>query len=172
MTSCTCNAGSTGPNGGPCAALAQTPQVGSLECNAGYFGETNAVEYKGRVYRTLDGASPLATGVSNCQNYYLALPSGWALAANNIDSLYVISLYRWGTHAMVVADGGAYWTLSGPSSCSGCSAGSLTVSSALYTSGSMYKVSQCNILILISKSGSACTACPAGESEIPWDTSV
>jgi hypothetical protein len=43
----------------------------------------------------------------------------------------------------------------------------LTVSSALYTSGSMYKVSQCNILILISKSGSACTACPAGESEVP-----
>jgi hypothetical protein len=36
----------------------------------------------------------------------------------------------------------------------------------LSTSGSSYKVSSCNMLILISKTGSACTACPAGESEI------
>ncbi len=131
-------------------------QVFPLSCNAGYFGEiTNAVEYNGRVYRTLDGTSPLDTGSSKCQNYWLALPSGWSLAADDADSLYVISSYRWGTYGLLVANGYAYVTSSGSYCCSGY----------LYTSGSTYKAG-CNLLILISKAGSACTACPAGESEI------
>jgi hypothetical protein len=139
-------------------------QVVSLSCNAGYFGEGNAVEYNGRAYRTLDGTSPLDTGGSKCQNYYLALPSGWALAADDAESLYVIRSYRWGTQIMVVAGGRAYWTLTGADS--GYSAGSLYTSSGLYTSGSTYMVRSCNYLILIFKTGFTCTACPAGESEI------
>ena len=109
----------------------------------------------------MDGASPLDTSGSKCQNYYLALPSGWALAADNADSLYVIRSYRWGTYGLVVANGYAYLTAS-----QGSSAGSLsTTSGALYTSGSTYKINNCNHLILISKTGSLpCTACPAGES--------
>jgi hypothetical protein len=133
-------------------------QVVSLPCNAGYFGETNAVEYKGLAYRTLDGTSPLDTSNSKCQNYDLALPSGWALAADNADSRYVIGSYRWGTHALVVANGYAYWTTN-----QGSYAGSLWSSGFLSTSGSTYRIiNSCNTLILISKSG-ACTACPAGE---------
>jgi hypothetical protein len=130
-------------------------QVVSLSCNAGYFGETNAVEYNGRVYRTLDGASPLDTSL-RCQNYYLGLPSDWALAAGNADSLHVIRSYRWGTSVMVVANGVGYWT----------GRGDYYSNTGLSTSGSTYMVTQCHLLILISKAGSACTACPAGESEI------
>ena len=154
-------------------SLAQTPQVVSLACNAGYFGETNAVEYKGLVYRTLDGMSPLDTNFK-CQNYYLPLPSGWALAADNDDSRYIIGAYRWGTDALVVANGygyrGSYWAVTAQDPqprLPGTYHGSLF----LITSGSTYKTINCGIgnylLILISKSGSACTACPAGESEIP-----
>jgi hypothetical protein len=136
-------------------------QVVSLSCNnAGYFGETNAVEYNGRVYRTLDGASPLDTS-ARCQNYYLGLLSGWALAADNADSQYVIRSYRWGTHVMVVANGYAYCTAS-----QGSGAGSFWGYGVLRMYGSEYIVNSCNHLILISKTGSACTACPAGESEI------
>jgi hypothetical protein len=125
-------------------------QVVSLSCNAGYFREiTNAVEYNGRVYRTLDGTSPLDTSASKCQNYYLTLPSGWALADDNADSQYVIGSYRWGTQIMLVAGGRGYYTTSG----------SYWTSGYLSTSGSTYKVDGCNLLILISKSGSACTAC-------------
>jgi hypothetical protein len=144
-------------------------QVVSLSCVAGYFGAGNAVEHNGLVYRTLDGVSPLDTGSPKCQKYYLDLPSGWALAADNDDSRYVISSYRWGTHFMVVANGNAYWTLSGQSCCgysSGYGAGSLWNSRMLDTSGSTYRTNNCALLILISKPGSACTACPAGESEI------
>ena len=133
-------------------------QVVSLSCNAGYFGETNAVHYKGLVYRTLDGTSPHDTGYK-CQDYYLGLPSGWALAADNADSLAVISSYPWGTHVMVLANGRAYGTRA-------YSTGSLCSYSGLSTSGSTYKVANCHFLILISKTGSDCTACPAGESEI------
>jgi hypothetical protein len=142
-------------------------QVVSLSCNAGYFGEGNAVEYKGLVYRTLDGASPLDARTDNwlCQNYYLGLPSGWALAADNADSLAVIRSYRWGTSILVVAGGRGYITAyGGPSS---PPPGSLWSSNnGLTTSGSTYKAAECTILILISKAGSACTACPAGESEV------
>ncbi len=119
--------------------------------------ESNAVEYNGRVYRTLDGTSPLDAGSSKCQNYYLALPSGWVLAADNADSLYVITSYRWGTNAMVVANGYTYYTAQENAYYS--------YYTALSTSGSTYKVMSCISLILISKTGSLpCTACPAGES--------
>jgi hypothetical protein len=131
-------------------------QVVSLSCNAGYFGEGNAVEYKGLVYRTLDGTSPLDTSGSKCQNYYLDLPSGWALAADDADSLAVIRSYQWGTQVMLVANGRGYWVYSG----------SFFDSRYLSTSGSTYAVTGCSLLILISRAGSACTACPAGESEI------
>ena len=146
----------------------------SFRCCAGTYSpatgnggtEVNAVEYNGRWYRTLDGStSPLSTAYT-CQNYYLALPSGWALAADNADSLYVIRSYRWGTYAMVVAGGRVYWTIGGQAYY-GYSAGSLWTSSGLYTSGSTYSVINCNSLILITKSFSPCTTCPAGESEIP-----
>jgi hypothetical protein len=138
-------------------------QVVSLSCVAGYFGEGNAVEYNGRVYRTLDGTSPLDTGSSKCQDYYLPLPSGWELAADNADSIYVIRYYPWGTYVMVVAGGGGYWTCCGTSAGQYWNTGLSTLSD---TSGSTYTVSHCPMLILISKPGSACTACPAGESEI------
>jgi hypothetical protein len=127
--------------------------------------EGNAVEYNGRVYRTLDGASPLDARTSYylCQNYYLPLPSGWALAADNADSLYVTRSLRWGTFVLVVAGGRGYYTAAVESS-----AGSLSTSSGLFTSGSTYMTSGCNYLILISKTGSLpCTACPAGESACP-----
>jgi hypothetical protein len=142
-----------------------------LACNAGYFGETNAVEYKGLVYRTLNGVSPLDTNFQ-CQNYYLPLPSGWVLAADNADSRYIIGAYLWGTDALVVANGYGYRGGSyGPPRQSPGSAGSYHGSSFLITYASTYKVIDCYpstyLLILISKSGSACTACPAGESEIP-----
>jgi hypothetical protein len=134
------------------------PASAQVNCNAGYFGtEVNAVDYKGLVYRTLDGTSPLDTSGTKCQNYYLGLPSGWALAADNADSLAVIRLYRWGTEKLVVANGNVYWTPTG-------SAGLLYTNNGLSTSGSTYKVANCQLLILISKAGSACTACPAGES--------
>jgi hypothetical protein len=43
----------------------------------------------------------------------------------------------------------------------------LSTSSGLSTSGSTYRASSCNYLILISKTfSSPCTTCPAGESEI------
>jgi hypothetical protein len=131
----------------------------------------NAVEYKGILYRTLDGASPLDARTDNFlyQRNYFAVPSGWALAADNADSLYVISSSRWGTYVMHVAGGRAYWTLTaldpggGHYSYYGYSPGSLFTTSHLSTSGSTYKTSFG--LILISKTGSLpCTACPAGES--------
>ena len=177
LTNCNCNIGSTGPNGGPCAALAQTPQVVSLACNAGYFGETNAVEYKGLVYRTLSGVSPLDTNFQ-CQNYYLSLPSGWVLAADNADSRYIIGAYRWGADALVVANGygyrGSYWAVTAQDPqprLPGTFHGSSFLHTSVVNSLSTYKVIDCYegkfLLILISKSGSACTACPAGELEIP-----
>jgi hypothetical protein len=143
-------------------------QVVSLSCNAGYFGETNAVDYNGRVYRTLDGASPLDARTNYlCQNYYLPLPSGWALAADNADSTNVIGRHRWGTSHMVVANGNAYYTANcGHSTC----AGVFTEMTVLYNSSSTYALAYCRPgqgpLILIVKDGSACTACPGGESEI------
>jgi hypothetical protein len=121
--------------------------------------EANAVEYNGLLYRTLDDVtSPLNTCACNCQNYYLGLPSGWALAADNADSIYVIRSYRWGTQVMLVANGYGYYTASEESS-----AGQYWSSGYLYTSGSTYKAGACNLLILISKT-MPCTACPAGES--------
>ena len=117
--------------------------------------------------------SPLDTNFK-CQNYSLPLPLGWVLAADNADSRYIIGAYRWGTDAMVVANGygysGSYWAVTAQDPqprLPGTYHGSLF----LITSGSTYKTINCGIggylLILISKSGSACTACPAGESEIP-----
>ena len=89
------------------------PASAQVNCNAGYFGtEANAVEYNGRVYRTLAGTSPFDTDFY-CQNYYLALPAGWSLAEDNADSRYVIGKYRWGTSLMVIASGRSYWTLNG-----------------------------------------------------------
>jgi hypothetical protein len=151
---CGCCAGKYSPT----AVLAGVPAV---------YPETPAVEYNGRVYRTLDGTSPFDTG-RKCQNSYVALPPGWALATDNADSRYVIRSFIWGTHGLVVDNGKAYYTAS-----QGSSAGSL------YTSGVLsgvsirendqtrltYMVNNCNLLILISKNGSLpCTACLAGES--------
>jgi hypothetical protein len=60
---------------------------------------------------------------------------------------------------MVVANGYQYYTdYSGSNG--------LYTTGALSTSGSSYLVNNCNSRILISKNGSACTACPAGELEI------
>jgi hypothetical protein len=123
-----------------------------------FVTEVNAVEYNGRWYRTLDGTSPLSF-TEICQTSYLALPSGWALAADNSDSLYVISSYRWGRHVIVVGSR-SLWTQNGVSPGSNCNCITIQVS------GSTYKVSGCNALILISKSFSPCTTCPAGESKI------
>ncbi len=141
-----------------CCAGKYSPTAG-LAVGADF---SNAVEYNGLLYRTLDGTSPLDTS-TRCQNYYLGLPSGWALAADNADSLAVIVKYQWGTQVLTVAGGRGYYTAW--YAVNGGSAGSYCCS-YLSTSGSTYKVDACNILILISKAGSACTACPAGESEI------
>ena len=115
----------------------------------------------------MDGTSPLSFATEICQTSYLALPSGWALAADNSDSLYVISSYRWGTQVIVVGSR-SLWTQNGGSlsyagvvSIPGSNCNCITIQ----VSGSTYKVSGCNALILISKS-SPCTTCPAGESKI------
>jgi hypothetical protein len=141
-------------------------QVVYLSCNASYFGEKNWVEYNGSLYRTLDGdVSPWDPSGSKHQNYYVALPSGWALAADNTDSLTVIRSYVWGTHYISLATGNGYWTLLGPSMGPHIP-GTREGTNFFDTSGSTYRARYFNTQILISKTGSACTACPAGESEI------
>ena len=127
------------------------------------------------MYRTLDGTSPFDTNFK-CQNSYLSLPSGWVVAADNADSRYIIGAYRWGTDALVVANGngyrGSYWAVTAQDS-NPRLPGTYHGTSFLITSGSTYQTISCGagsyLLILISKPGpgSACTACPAGESEIP-----
>jgi Leucine-rich repeat (LRR) protein len=137
--------------------------------------QRSTVEYYGNLYMTLDGTSPLDTNVS-CQNYFLSLPSGWALAADNADSLNVIRSYRWGTHAMVVACGRAYGTLafkevprsSPPPASEPLSPGSLWTTSGLSTSGTKYRSNGCNLRVLILKPVSARR--PRGINQLPEDS--
>jgi len=114
----------------------------------------NMVKYNGRWYRTLEDSSPLDGGWCSLDQDYKYLPSGWELAADNADSLYVISSYRWGAIIMAVAGGNGYFTLSGPSCCDE-TPGKLYTSSALSTSGSAYMGNDCAMLILISKPAAA-----------------
>jgi hypothetical protein len=138
-----------------------SPASAQINCNAGYFGNNSiSVEYNGRVYMTLDGTSPLDTGYK-CQNYYLPLPSGWALIDDD-DSQYVTRSYPWGTNVMYAGFSRAYYTLNG----NGIPGSSYHSPTSVRISGSTYSVGNCDFLILISKTGSDCTACPAGESEI------
>jgi hypothetical protein len=47
------------------------------------------------------------------QNDYLPLPSGWVLAADNVNSRYVIRSYNWGTERVLLDNGYQCYTKQG-----------------------------------------------------------
>eukprot|EP01045_Picozoa_sp_COSAG04_P057046 COSAG04_NODE_26972_length_288_cov_1.079365_1_plen_60_part_10 len=60
------------------------------------------MEYRGHLYRTLDGADPAetdsscqCTGYSSCPDNWLAVPEGWSLATHDDDSIAAVAAHGW-----------------------------------------------------------------------------
>jgi hypothetical protein len=102
--------------------------------------QSNTVVYNGNTYSTLADVAVGGTG-SSCQNNYLALPSGWSIAPDNVDSQTVIHMYPWNCDVVVVASGNSYGA-------SRFTEG-LWNAKMLYQSGSTYAAGACTLQILI-----------------------
>jgi hypothetical protein len=141
--------------------------------------------YKGYEYRVRDGTNPATTtSHRGCEDDYAALPAGFSVATDTTDSHYVTRAYqwagsssaRWGTNCLTYSNGDAMTTYESTydsGSCSCC---------YLQQSGSSYRVTNCNVRILVRRACRAgtyhgtsvstyiqqteaqCTSCPAGKS--------
>lgn len=67
------------------------------------------VVYGGRKYMTLDMVDPKDNS-SGCQVSPIQLPAGFQLAVNEKASKQVITLFGWGTHCVLLADGSSWGT--------------------------------------------------------------
>jgi hypothetical protein len=103
--------------------------------------QLNYVDYNGMRYSTLADV-PVTDYTSQCQNYYLPVPSGWSIAPDDIYSQAVISLYPWSTDVLVVADGNSYGTAQ-------FYPGLSWNDNMLQESGGYYAVVYCTLQILI-----------------------
>jgi hypothetical protein len=137
------------------------PLTQSLK-SSNQFGvqQANTVVYNGRTYSTL--ADMPVTGSSiNCQENFIAMPSGWSLAPDNGDSQTVIGMYPWSTSVVVVAGGQGYGTTT-------------FVAGAwhrglLVQSGDSYKASDCAVEILIYEIGPPTTSPTERPTEAPTE---
>ena len=102
----------------------------------------NYVEYNGFVYSTLADVAVDTSG-SQCQSSYITLPTGWAIAPDNVDSKAVIAAHQWSTNLLVVSSGYAYMSAYSDRMTQ------LYGSSYLNQTGVQYKVRGCNSQILI-----------------------
>ena len=101
--------------------------------------------YHGKYYSTLADV-PVDVNQYWCQDNYITLPGNWVIAPDNSDSRAVIGAHYWSASGVVVAGGKLYYGLY-----YGSSAGSYWGSGYLDQSGNQYKVSTCNLQILIGR---------------------
>ena len=144
-----------------------TAQPECKSCTAGFFksNESNssmcagtasrslstcpayAMQHDGYCYATMDKCpfqTKLGGCASQCQNYYISMPTGWTVAPDTADiRSKVVARGKWGTSIIVLGNGRSYRTQSSSS------AGSFYSSTMLHTSGSSYKVSVCNSKVLM-----------------------
>jgi hypothetical protein len=76
-----------------------------------------SVLYNGRIYKSLADHDPHSKIEINEKGKFYNLEAGWRLCQNtpgNTDALHVCQSYPWATHALVFADGSAYWTALAP----------------------------------------------------------
>ena len=65
--------------------------------------------YGGYTYATIDG-TPYDTSTSTCQDGAFNLPTGCVVAPADTDGISVASMWGWGTHVVVYANGVGYRT--------------------------------------------------------------
>jgi len=164
-TSCTCNAGHTGPNGGPCTACV----AGTYKTSAGSHPCSNCVAY---TYSTTIGATQEGQCVA-CPVNTISTSGSDALA----DCLCIPGYTGpdGGTCTACVA--GKYKTVSGSAACANCGAGKYSTSigatleatclacpiNSNSPSGSAsLSICTCNVGFT-GPDGSSCTACVAGK---------
>jgi hypothetical protein len=142
ITACTCNAGSTGPNGGPCAA-----------CVAGKFktltGIATCTDCGAGTYSTAVGASGSSTCIACPSNS--TSPAGSAALTNCTCNIGSTGPNGGGPCAACMA--GKYKTSKGSVACTDCGAG--TYSTAVGASGS-----------------STCIACPSNSTSSAGSASL
>ena len=117
---------------------------------------SNIVIYNGYLYSTLADV-PVNVNQDKCQALYdefipygaLPIPSGYAIADDNADSIAVTAAHYWSTDSLLMSNGKAYVTLRGPECC-GYEAGILSGFGGLTQSGSSYIVTICASQVLIS----------------------
>jgi hypothetical protein len=108
---------------------------------------TNTVLYNGYLYATLANVAVDGTDCSTCQSGYLDLPAGWSIAADNAETLAVLTAHTWSTAVVVTASGNSYGGK--------CYTQGLWNANMLSQSGTSYKPGSCSLQILITNKGAA-----------------
>ena len=171
-----CDAGSFSVGGAtacsPCGAGTYASGIGSENCSTCTPGSfalpcnmTGAVRYNGRVYAALDGTAPDDYS-PGCQSYFLPLPVGWDLAADDETSRQVVGAHPWGANYVLLKGGAGYFT---PLS-SWATPGSLWTRGLLESNDTAFRARTCNVRILIQFSSNvsdlggavSCAACSPG----------
>jgi hypothetical protein len=106
----------------------------------------NGIYYKGYTYRVSGGQSPNDNRIG-CDNSWKALPSGYHVAPQSIDSQMMAKCYKWGTHILVSSTGIAWGS-------KGYANGRVVSNGALRKSGNRVKVAACNYRVLLRRHGS------------------
>eukprot|EP01035_Chromulina_nebulosa_P003955 gene3955-5399_t len=114
-------------------------------------GRINTITSNGVVYSTLSDVSITST-VSTCQNYWLTLPAGWAIAPDTPEVRNILVQYPWSTDVLVLASGVGYRTTKFPPA--GIAYGDYQ--SKFTQSGDQYYCPWCNYQIMIMLTASIC----------------
>ncbi len=107
----------------------------------------NVIIYNGLSYSTMGDVDPYMNTVAFLCQGYLSLPAGWSIAADNADSIAMITAYSWSALNVVVSNGNSYDTAA-----YGKLAGHFFQDRQLVISGNTYKPARCPLQILITAS--------------------
>jgi len=124
--------------------------VGSTACvvTTSMYGQTNTLQYNNKIYSTLADVT-ISSTTSLCQSDWISMPSGWAIAPDNTDTVALSTLYPWSTDVLTVSSGVGYRTTNFPPA--GQAFGDSQ--SKYVQSGNQYKCPWCNYQILVIYTG-------------------
>ena len=94
--------------------LPPKPQISAQSAAA---APPRSIVYNGTIYKSLADHDPHSWNEIDEKGKFYNLEAGWRLCQTtpgNTDALHVCQSYPWATHALIFADGSAYWTALAP----------------------------------------------------------